>query len=80
MTGKILRASIEHSLEVHGRVVEACLPALAVAADGLIAVYRASHKALCSLEMAAAPLMRSTWSQSFVGRYLRQRDPMPPLR
>jgi D-sedoheptulose 7-phosphate isomerase len=46
MTGDVLRANIEQSLEVHNRLIGACLPALVTAADALISAYRAGHKAL----------------------------------
>ena len=78
ITGKILRASIEHSLEAHGRLVEACRSALTVAAHGLIAAYRAGHKALFFGNGDSAADAQHLAAE-FVGRYLRQREPMPAL-
>ena len=46
MTDHILRQNIQASIEVHKRVLEACLPSMGVAADALIAAYRNGRKAL----------------------------------
>ena len=45
MTDDILRKNIETSIEVHSRLLEACLPAMTVAAGALIAAYRNGCKA-----------------------------------
>jgi len=46
VTSTILRANMERSIEVHNRLMDACLQALTAAADALIAAYRTGHKAL----------------------------------
>src|SRR5215472_9976295 len=78
MTIDILRSNIERSLEVHSRFVETCLPALNAAADALISAYRAGHKALFFGNGGSAADAQHLAAE-FVGRYLRERDPMPAL-
>jgi D-sedoheptulose 7-phosphate isomerase len=78
MTTSILRADIERSLEVHNRLMGACLPALTTAADAFIAAYRAGHKALFFGNGGSAADAQHLAAE-FVGRYLRQRDPLPAL-
>jgi len=46
MTVEILRANIERSLDVHGRLLSACLPAMTKAAEALVSAYRAGRKAI----------------------------------
>jgi D-sedoheptulose 7-phosphate isomerase len=46
MTADILRANIERSIDVHNRLMSACLPAMTAAADALVAAYRGGRKAL----------------------------------
>jgi len=78
MTASILRSNIECSLEVHSQLIAACLPALTAAADALVAAYRAGHKALFFGNGGSAADAQHLAAE-FVGRYLRQRDPLPAL-
>lgn len=78
MTSGILRANIERSIEVHIRLMGACLPALTAAADALIAAYRTGHKALFFGNGGSAADAQHLAAE-FVGRYLLQRDPLPAL-
>jgi D-sedoheptulose 7-phosphate isomerase len=77
-TSSILRTNIECSLEVHNRLIAGCLPALTAAADALISAYRAGHKALFFGNGGSAADAQHLAAE-FVGRYLRERDPMPAL-
>src|SRR5271166_6548811 len=78
MISSILRANIEHSLEIHSRLIVECLPSLTAAADALISAYRAGHKALFFGNGGSAADAQHLAAE-FVGRYLRERDPMPAL-
>ena len=78
MTDNILRKNIESSIEVHGRILEACLPAMAAAADALIAAYRNGHKALFFGNGGSAADAQHLASE-FLGRYLRERRPLPAI-
>lgn len=78
MTTNILRANIERSIDVHGRLIDACLPALTAAADALVAAYWAGHKALFFGNGGSAADAQHLAAE-FVGRYLRQRRPLPAL-
>lgn len=78
MTINILRSNIERSLEVHSRLVETCLPALAAAADALVSAYRAGHKALFFGNGGSAADAQHLAAE-FLGRYLREREPLPAL-
>ena len=78
MTSEVLRANIESSIEVHARLVESCLPAMTVAADAMVAAYRAGHKAVFFGNGGSAADAQHLAAE-FVGRYLRQRPPMPAL-
>lgn len=78
ITACILRINIERSIEVHSRLMGACLPALTAAADALILAYRAGHKALFFGNGGSAADAQHLAAE-FVGRYLRQRDPLPAL-
>ncbi len=77
MIVNILRANIERSIEVHSRVA-ACLPAMTAAADALVSAYRSGHKALFFGNGGSAADAQHLAAE-FVGRYLRERDPMPAL-
>ena len=79
MTDNILRKNIESSIEVHSRLLEACLPAMSMAAGALIGAYRNGHKALFFGMAAAVPRTRSIWLRNFSGRYLRERRPLPAV-
>jgi len=74
----ILRANIESSIEVHRRLIVECLPSLTQAGAALIAAYSAGHKALFFGNGGSAGDAQHLAAE-FVGRYLRQRDPLPAL-
>jgi D-sedoheptulose 7-phosphate isomerase len=78
MTENILRKNIESSLAVHNRLLEACLPAMSAAADALIAAYRGGHKALFFGNGGSAADAQHLAAE-FLGRYLRERRPMPAV-
>src|SRR5215831_19124375 len=78
MTSDILRTNVERCLEVHRRFMETCLPALTAAADALIAAYRTGHKALFFGNGGSAADAQHLAAE-FLGRYLREREPMPAL-
>jgi D-sedoheptulose 7-phosphate isomerase len=58
--------------------MDACLPPLTAAADALISAYRAGHKALFFGNGGSAADAQHLAAE-FVGRYLRQRAPLPAL-
>jgi D-sedoheptulose 7-phosphate isomerase len=78
MTDHILRQNIQASIEVHKRVLEACLPSMAVAADALIAAYRNGRKALFFGNGGSAADAQHLAAE-FLGRYLRERRPLPAV-
>jgi D-sedoheptulose 7-phosphate isomerase len=78
MTESILRTNIERSVEVHSRLIDACLPAMTVAAEALIATYRAGHKALFFGNGGSAADAQHLAAE-FLGRYLRERGPLPAI-
>jgi D-sedoheptulose 7-phosphate isomerase len=78
MTISILRSNIENSLDVHNRFFCECLPALTAAADALVSAYRCGHKALFFGNGGSAADAQHLAAE-FVGRYLRQRDPLPAI-
>jgi len=78
MTAEILRSNLERSLDVHTRFLSECLPALSEAAEALIAAYRGRHKAVFFGNGGSAADAQHLAAE-FVGRYLRQRDPLPAL-
>jgi D-sedoheptulose 7-phosphate isomerase len=78
VTAEILRTNIERSIEVHTRLVAACLPALTAAADALVLAYRSGHKALFFGNGGSAADAQHLAAE-FLGRYLREREPMPAL-
>lgn len=78
MTADILRNNIERSLAVHGRFVSECLPVLTTAAEALVTAYRTRHKALFFGNGGSAADAQHLAAE-FVGRYLRQRGPLPAL-
>ena len=78
MTDNILRKNIESSIEVHSRLLEACLPAMTVAADALIAAFRSGHKALFFGNGGSAADAQHLAAE-FLGRYLRERSPLPAV-
>lgn len=78
MTENILRSNIESSIEVHHRFIQTCLPALTVAADALVNAYLSGHKAIFFGNGGSAADAQHLAAE-FVGRYLRERGPLPAL-
>jgi len=78
MTNHILRGNIERSMEVHSQLISACLPAMTAAADALLLSFRAGHKALFFGNGGSAADAQH-FAGEFVGRYLRERTPLPAL-
>ena len=78
MTDDILRKNIASSIEVHSRLLEACFPAMTVAADALIAAYRSGRKALFFGNGGSAADAQHLAAE-FLGRYLLERPPMPAV-
>jgi D-sedoheptulose 7-phosphate isomerase len=78
MTDNILRSNIERSVQVHSRLLDACLPAMTAAANVLVAAYRAGHKALFFGNGGSAADAQHLAAE-FVGRYLRERSPLPAV-
>lgn len=78
MTQDILRKNIQSSIEVHSRLLEACLPALNAAAEALISAYRGGHKAIFFGNGGSAADAQHLAAE-FVGRYLLERPPLPAL-
>ena len=78
MTDNILRTNIERSIEVHSRLMEACLPAMTAAAEALVTAYRAGHKALFFGNGGSAADAQHLAAE-FLGRYLRERSPLPAV-
>jgi D-sedoheptulose 7-phosphate isomerase len=78
MTQDILRKNIQSSIEVHSRLLEACLPALSAAAEALVAAYRSGHKAIFFGNGGSAADAQHLAAE-FVGRYLLERPPLPAL-
>ena len=78
MTDDILRKNIQSSIEVHSRLLEACLPALNAAAEALIAAYRGGRKAIFFGNGGSAADAQHLAAE-FLGRYLLERQPLPAL-
>jgi len=78
LTERILRANIERSLEVHGQLIRACLPAMIAAADALVSAYRSGHKALFFGNGGSAADAQHLAAE-FLGRYLHERRPLPAV-
>lgn len=78
MTDDILRKNIHASVQVHGRLMEACLPAMTIAADALVAAYLSGHKALFFGNGGSATDAQHLAAE-FLGRYLRERRPLPAV-
>lgn len=78
MTSEIVRANIERSIEVHSRLIHECLDTIAAGADALIAAYQTGHKALFFGNGGSAADAQHLAAE-FVGRYLRERGPMPAM-
>jgi D-sedoheptulose 7-phosphate isomerase len=78
MIDAILRGNIERSIQVQSRILTACIPALIQSAEALISAYKTGHKALFFGNGGSAADAQHLAAE-FVGRYLRQRDPLPAL-
>jgi D-sedoheptulose 7-phosphate isomerase len=78
MMDDILRKNIESSIEVHSHLLEACLPAMTVAAGALVAAYRGGRKALFFGNGGSAADAQHLAAE-FIGRYLRERRPLPAV-
>jgi len=78
MTANILRNNLERSIEVHERLLNICLPQLAAAAEALISAYSRGCKALFFGNGGSAADAQHLAAE-FVGRYLRERKPLPAL-
>jgi D-sedoheptulose 7-phosphate isomerase len=78
MTEKILRQNIESSIQVHSRVLDACMPSMIAAVDALITAYRSGHKAIFFGNGGSAADAQHLAAE-FLGRYLRERRAMPAL-
>jgi D-sedoheptulose 7-phosphate isomerase len=78
MTADIICRNIERSIEVHRGLIDACLPMLRDAADVLVAAYLAKRKALFFGNGGSAADAQHLAAE-FVGRYLKERDPLPAL-
>jgi len=78
MMDEVLRKNIENSIEVHGRLLQACLPSINRAADALIAAFGSGHKALFFGNGGSAADAQHLAAE-FVGRYISERRPLPAL-
>jgi D-sedoheptulose 7-phosphate isomerase len=78
MTTTILRSNIERSIEVHQRLIGTCLLQLSAAADALVSAYSSGYKALFFGNGGSAADAQHLAAE-FVGRYLRERKPLPAL-
>jgi D-sedoheptulose 7-phosphate isomerase len=78
MMDDILRKNIESSIEVHSRLLKACLPGMTVAAGALVAAYRRGRKALFFGNGGSAADAQHLAAE-FIGRYLRERRPLPAM-
>jgi len=78
MTSSILRTNLESSIQVHHRLMNECLGELNTAADTLVLAYKTGHKALFFGNGGSAADAQHLAAE-FVGRYLRERSPMPAL-
>jgi D-sedoheptulose 7-phosphate isomerase len=78
MNADILRKNVEHSIEVHSRLLEACLPAMTAAADALVAAYARGRKAIFFGNGGSAADAQHMAAE-MVGRYLKERHALPAL-
>jgi len=78
MSATVLRSNLERSIEVHKRLLSRCFSELTAAADALVSAYCAGHKALFFGNGGSAADAQHLAAE-FVGRYLRQREPLPAL-
>jgi D-sedoheptulose 7-phosphate isomerase len=77
-TSALLKANIESSVAVHGRFAEDCLPVLETAAAALVSAYKSGRKAIFFGNGGSAADAQHLAAE-FVGRYLRERRPLPAL-
>jgi D-sedoheptulose 7-phosphate isomerase len=78
MIVNILRNNIEQSIEVHGRLLDECLPVLSLAAEAMVSAYLQGRKAIFFGNGGSAADAQHLAAE-FLGRYLRERDPLPAL-
>ena len=78
MTVNIIRTNLERSIEVHERLLSVCLSQITAAAEALISAYCRGHKALFFGNGGSAADAQHLAAE-FVGRYLRERKPLPAL-
>lgn len=78
MISDVLSRNLEQSLDVHRRFLTECLPALTEAAAALVSAYRAGRKPVFFGNGGSAADAQHLASE-FVGRYLRERRPLPAL-
>ncbi len=78
MTADIIRNNLERSIDVHERLISVCMPQLTAAAEALVSAYCRGHKALFFGNGGSAADAQHLAAE-FVGRYLRERKPLPAL-
>jgi D-sedoheptulose 7-phosphate isomerase len=78
MNVDILRKNVERSIEVHSRLMDACLPAMTAAADALVAAYARGRKAIFFGNGGSAADAQHMAAE-MVGRYLKERHALPAL-
>jgi D-sedoheptulose 7-phosphate isomerase len=78
MNVDILRKNVERSIEVHSRLLGACLPAMTAAADALVAAYARGRKAIFFGNGGSAADAQHMAAE-MVGRYLMERRALPAL-
>jgi D-sedoheptulose 7-phosphate isomerase len=78
VTQDILRKNIQSSIEVHARLLEACLHDMSEAAGALIAAFRSGHKAIFFGNGGSAADAQHLAAE-FLGRYLCERRPLPAV-
>ncbi len=71
-------SNLSRSLDVHSGFIETSLPALTAAAEALIQAYTSGHKAIFFGNGGSAADAQHLAAE-FLGRYLRERDPLPAL-
>lgn len=71
-------SNLHRSADVHSRFIARSLPALAAAAAALIRAYKSGHKAIFFGNGGSAADAQHLAAE-FLGRYLRERDPLPAL-
>jgi D-sedoheptulose 7-phosphate isomerase len=74
----VLKANLESSIKVHQAFIAGCLTELVSAAQTLAAAYRSNRKAIFFGNGGSAADAQHLAAE-FVGRYLRERRPLPAL-